>query len=544
MENLNKKLAVITPDRRGQSVCLDIGIPVMDLDRIEITEKRSLESVWGPKKIFDIVPQPIMSPPGELSEPEYPIEESLPVQSREEAEEGLPPKSPQEQEPPFPPVPEISSLFPEEFEEYKAYEQEEIRDITAVGRPKSPEIFEKDRKIAAFFQRLTPVNKVKSFSIKTKVLISFLAAALIVFSAALILVLPKAEINIETQKENLSFNFSLNAAESTPQLNLEKGLIPAQIIKVAKTQTNNDFSATGRKTLETKAAGKILVFNAYSSAPQTLVKNTRFVSKDDKLFRLTKTITVPGAVVEAAKIIPRSIEAEVIAAEVGEEYNIGPTTFTIPGFQSSPKYRGFYGESKTPMAGGAKGEVSVATRDDIEKAKTDVFKTLSDIVGRAFNEQVPANLKLIEGAKEIKVVEQTVSVQPDTPAQNFSVTMQISASAFLFNESDLRAFIHEAAIKKLPAEKEIVWDEEKIIYEKAQPDFSRKTMRLNVRAEETSRVKLDINQLKQSLAGKSQRELENFLSALPGLNKSTIKLWPSWTKSVPKNLDKIEIIIK
>ncbi|MDP1629286.1 MAG: hypothetical protein Q8L57_01555, partial [bacterium] len=63
-------------------------------------------------------------------------------------------------------------------------------------------------------------------------------------------------------------------------------------------------------------------------------------------------------------------------------------------------------------------------------------------------------------------------------------------------------------------------------------------------AEETSRIKLDIDRLKQDLAGKSQHELENYLSAFPELNKSTVKLWRFWTRSEPKNLEKIEIIIR
>ncbi|MDP1629303.1 MAG: hypothetical protein Q8L57_01640 [bacterium] len=145
-ENLNKKLAIITPDRRGQAICLDVGIPVMDLDRIEITEKRSLESVWGPKKVFDITPAsptggsarqaggPVpneaegrrSSVPAGEDEPEYPAEEDLrpePPQERELAEDNS--------------APEIAPPFLEEFEERR--EREEVEE--EIGRPEYPENF-------------------------------------------------------------------------------------------------------------------------------------------------------------------------------------------------------------------------------------------------------------------------------------------------------------------------------------------------------------------------------------------------------------------
>jgi len=96
---------------------------------------------------------------------------------------------------------------------------------------------------------------------------------------------------------------------------------------------------------EYKATGIITIYNTYSSSPQTLVKTTRFVSEGGKLFRTTKTIVVPGADASSGKIVPGSTTVEVIASEPGNEYNIGPSTFSIPGFKGTPKYLAFYGES-------------------------------------------------------------------------------------------------------------------------------------------------------------------------------------------------------
>ncbi len=539
-ENIKKRLAIVTPDSRGQKICLDVGLPVMDLDRIEITKEKMPLEAGEAKKVFDIAPvpseaeEPWRSPAGAAPEPaerpSYPpiIEEEKEETVSDEAEEYR-----YEHEP--------SAEEAEKRSETELPDQK-FRPDWLVPEEEGAE--EKERKISDFFRKFRPAKKIGDFSLKTRILVSFVGAAGVIFLAALFLVLPKAEILIEAQKEEIVFDFSLSADKNARQINVEKGLIPGQIIGPVSREKTAYFNATGRKFLEAKAHGKILVFNAHSSASQALVQNTRFLSKEGLLFRLARSITVPGAAVEGGRIVPRSIEAEVVADQIGEEYNIGPTTFTIPGFRGSPKFNGFYGESRSPMTGGAKGEVTVATKDDIEKAKAEIFKTLSDEIDKDFSAKLPVGLKLVDEVKEIKVTEQAVSVQPDTRADNFSVTLKMAISAFLFAENDLKALIRELAVQKLGGDKEIVPASEAIIYKKVQPDFSKGILKLDIGAKETVRTKLDIGALKRDLAGKSQGELESFLSTMPGLENSLVKLWPFWTKAVPKNPDKIEIIIK
>lgn len=546
-ENLRKRLAIITPDFRGQKICLDIGLPVMDLDRIEITKEKTLLDVGESKKVFDIAPVLGESETFQRSSRSMTAgkEEVLTGESKEEPVET----------PSYPPIKEeVEKFVPEEPSEYR-YElpaqeksdnllEEKIAPPRTAYEYEEEGLEEKERRISDFFRKLKPAKRVVGFSFKARILVSFVGAAGIVFLAALFLVLPKAEIFIETRKDPVIFDFSLTVDKNIRQIDVEKGVIPGQIAGPDFGEKKVEFPASGKKFLEAKASGKILIFNAYSSAPQSLVQNTRFMSKEGKLFRLTRAITVPGAGVEGGRIIPRSVEAEVVADQIGEEYNIGPTTFTIPGFQGSPKYEGFYAESRSPMTGGAKGEVRVATADDIEKAKSEVFKDLSDALKKDFIAKLPAGLKLVDGATEIKVTEQIVSVRPDTRADNFSVIVKISVSAFLFAEKDLKTLVKELAIKKIMEDKEIVSTQEEIKYKTTKPDFTKGIMRLDIEAKEAVQTKIDVEQLKKDLAGKSQRELESLLSSLPGLENSLVKLWPFWIKSVPKNPDKIEIIVK
>lgn len=91
-----------------------------------------------------------------------------------------------------------------------------------------------------------------------------------------------------------------------------------------------------------KAFGKVTAYNDGSN-PQVLVKNTRFVTPDGKIFRLSKIATIPAG---------GSIEVVIFADETGSVYNIPPTTFKMPAFVGSERYGYLYGRSFVSMEGG------------------------------------------------------------------------------------------------------------------------------------------------------------------------------------------------
>ena len=129
------------------------------------------------------------------------------------------------------------------------------------------------------------------------------------------------------------------------------------------------FPSTGSKLKSVKASGTIRVYNAYSTLSQVLIATTRFVSDDGKLFRTPKRVTIPGGHYEGGKLVPGEIDITVEAGEAGEEYNIGPSTFSIPGFAGTPRYTAFYAKSFEPMTGGMKQEIAQVSQEDLNKAQ-------------------------------------------------------------------------------------------------------------------------------------------------------------------------------
>jgi len=196
-----------------------------------------------------------------------------------------------------------------------------------------------------------------------------------------------------------------------------------------------------------------------------LVKTTRFVSEDGKLFRTIKTITVPGAKIEEGEIIPSSIDVEVIAAEPGKEYNIGPSSFTIPGFKGTAKYAGFYGRSKEAMSGGVVGKVKVVSAEDIQGATDILVAELQETVKNELDKKVPSELKTLKETTLVELAESSSSVEAGQPAEKFTVKVKMIAKVLSFSENDAVFLINNNLKNKISENKKLIPETIEISYE-------------------------------------------------------------------------------
>ncbi|MBU3668533.1 MAG: hypothetical protein FGM57_01040 [Candidatus Taylorbacteria bacterium] len=113
----------------------------------------------------------------------------------------------------------------------------------------------------------------------------------------------------------------------------------------------------GTVSVDRKASGTVVLYNAFSSAEQRLVANTRLETSGGKIFRLTKSVTIPGQKTVSGKNVPGSVEAEIVADKSGDGYNVGFQDFKLPAYKGTPRYDSIYGRSKTSVGNGYSGEV-------------------------------------------------------------------------------------------------------------------------------------------------------------------------------------------
>lgn len=193
------------------------------------------------------------------------------------------------------------------------------------------------------------------------IIVAIILLLTFVFNRATITISPKYQ-DIDSFNQTISFNQDPLDTQSVHFIVATSSLTKNKVLALSET-----------RKVETKASGSIIIYNNYDSAPQRLIKNTRFESPTGKIYRINQSVTVPGKTASA----PGSLEVVVYADSTGSDYNSDPVDFTIPGFKDSPRYKTFYARSKGPLTGGMSGTVSLPSLSDISAAKDELALSLS-----------------------------------------------------------------------------------------------------------------------------------------------------------------------
>ncbi len=351
--------------------------------------------------------------------------------------------------------------------------------------------------------------------------------------------LSKAEIEIWPETDTLSLEETLSVDLEIKEPDFEAKVIPGKTFSDQKS-VSQEFSASGKVLKEEKATGIIQVYNEYSTSPRTLVPS-RFVSTDGKLFWSLKRITIPGARYEKGKLVPGEIDVEVQAAEAGEDYNIGPSTFALPALAGSPLYTTIYGRSFSPMAGGFKGEISQVLQEDLEQAEKILVEKVRKDSRDFLKRSLPSDFVLLDETISQEIVEANSLVEAGAEVGSFDFQVKVNSEALGFKKSDIENFAKNYISLNTPESKKIQEESLEINYFPESIDLESGKIVLNLEIKAKVYSDIDLTELKKALLGKSREEVKIFLENLTQITKIEIKSWPFLKKKAPENMNKIEL---
>ncbi|MBU1091425.1 hypothetical protein KKA27_00980 [Patescibacteria group bacterium] len=384
-------------------------------------------------------------------------------------------------------------------------------------------------------KRKTEVKRIKKGKVMFVVLVCSLS---IILCIKTVNIFSKTIVRLVIHKEVISIDTLLTTSrDGASDLPLETMEISATKQKIIK--------ATGVKNVETKASGKIRIFNSFSSQTQTLIANTRFETPDGKIYRIDKTVVVPGAEIKEGTISPSSIETTVYADKPGEEYNIGPTDFTIPGFKGGVRYDKFYGRSQSNMEGGFKGEVPIINEEDFEIAKKELQKLLGDELVKQALLQTPEEFLLHKDTIEISF--SNSQIQDSVPSQNDKKTEFIfeeSATLFapLFSKNKLAQILVKKYLGEEFQDTVSVANLENLSLGMLNRDTAENTAVLRIVGEVEFVWLLDEEKLKEALIASAQKnsdDVSGVFKDYPAIDSASVMFRPSWWKFFPNKTSKI-----
>ncbi len=323
-------------------------------------------------------------------------------------------------------------------------------------------------------------------------------------------------------------------ADIVAKKNPAAGELPYQLVTL-QLSGSQTVRASGQKQVSTRASGTIVIYNNYSSAPQRLIKNTRFATPEGLIFRISDSVTVPGKRGDA----PGSVEATVMADEAGANYNVGLKDFTIPGFKGDPRYAAFYARSKTPLAGGFVGIQKIVADADRAKAKSDIEAKLRDELVRQVTAKVPADQVMYEKAYSIEYM-----ALPDEAISSSEASIKENGIiyAVTFDRKVLASALATAYIKDYKGDAVTVPLLSSLSF--APKDFkpsSADAVSFHLSGPAKFEWSYDEAALKAALKGQPRSSTPVVLRKFPMIEKADISLRPFWARAFPSSVDKITV---
>ena len=364
------------------------------------------------------------------------------------------------------------------------------------------------------------------------------ALLLIVFLVWAIWFAPHATVVIsaKTTSMTVSDTVSLNETATTSA----KSNVIKSVKKELAKEVSVEFSATGKKNVGEKATG-VVVFKNVSPDSVTIAAGT--ILKNSGLsYTLNSSVTVPGGSYQRScpgYICPGSASGVITASEGGAQYNAATGSMSISVDDISASLR-------SATSGGTDKTATVVTASDIESAKSKLSEKKIDGLKEQLLSSFGDSATVITESYVENRSDPSSSVAVDGEATG-AVTLKstITASALAIDKNELKNFV-EAKLKE-----EISGKKSQRIYDNgvskvAFSQFSRAHNTQTVRLTTNGKVGPDIKEanVKDQAKGKSYGEVQSAIESIEGVEDVDVKFSPFWVKSVPKDINKINVEFK
>lgn len=373
----------------------------------------------------------------------------------------------------------------------------------------------------------------RPISIYRKIAISFIVLTLLLAAVVIYFSIVSVKIIIIPNKERTSASFIATVKDVDSQEEVQGMVIEGSVSRVP-VEAEAAFTATGKDVKDIDITGTVTIYNN-TNVPQPLIKTTRLLSPDEKLFRIKETIKVPanGQIENVA----------IYADQSGSEMAIEPTTFTIPGLREA-KQEFIYAESFEQFQYQELGETLVSA-EDIEEAQNNLKQQLSDKL------ETMVESKEYKGYDNViyKVDDEAVAFSSDVRAGDkvgeFSMSATAEAAVVAFSTNKVAELAKLKVQEALPDDKQLEsFDKNNFQYSVDRYDLDKGLADLRVEVAAQMVLKEGTEIIKaERLVGLSREQLDDYLSSLREVAGYEIKFTPNWINKVPSLVDHVKVEI-
>lgn len=383
---------------------------------------------------------------------------------------------------------------------------------------------------------VTKPKKPKKWLVK----LGFVLLAFVIFGFLFYYFYPKATIDLVVNSTPIEENIEITIDTSIDNVDEENEKIPGEILTL-KDEISQEFPTTGTKDVGEKASGTVTLSNGAGTVSE-ISSGTTLESSDGYLFVTTSSASVPAATasVDASGNVqksPGTADVSVEASEAGDKYNIGATSFTVA------NHANVSATSSSSFSGGVSKQIKVVSADDISSAESSMKDDLEKRIKESLlSQSSEKKLSLLADSIDYAQASFSTDKEAGTEADNFTATLSLEAKTIAFTEEDYKQNIIAALGDKIPADKELILtSDDEISQGGYSVDYTEGTMKIEGTIKTKLAPKINYDDIKDDLAGKSVVSAEKYLEDKPQFSKAEVNINPTWIKNIPKRTQNIII---
>lgn len=265
-----------------------------------------------------------------------------------------------------------------------------------------------------------------------------LIALTLIGAVAVAVYFPTAEVTLHVPTESIKKSITLLIDANAT---VSESTVLVGIKHQNEAEGTGEAKASGKKPVGDKAKGTVTVSNSWGTDTEKLPKNTELISSDKSLtFRTVSDVTIAGASVAlvggVATISAGKTDVAVVADQPGDQYNIGPSKFTIQGL-SAGKSSKIIGNSSANMSGGTTKELTVVAQIDLDQALESAKKLAEESAKTNLKNALPNGEMLLEKTLSVSVTTGVPNHAVGDEVETVSVVAKASTIGYGVRNSDI-----------------------------------------------------------------------------------------------------------
>jgi hypothetical protein len=348
------------------------------------------------------------------------------------------------------------------------------------------------------------------------------------FSRATITITPKTQI--------ISVDEEIVVSE-----NAGNGLALAYEVFSIDETASQVLQGENEEEVERSAVGKITIYNAYGEESQALVTNTRFESENGNIYRIGRSVVVPGIKQNGS---PGSLEVTVTSDGAGEEFNLQSGRLTIPGLEGTDLYDSMYAEVTEAITGGFVGIVETVDPEEEETARENNREELTQALEARIVESLPQEYIFVPGS----VVFEFMELPNKSTGDSVEVSTRGTLYGVMFKQDVLASYFANEYVSDYSNEPLLFGDPSTLNFELNGGNLELEDIQNEVDFSITGETELvwvvDENVVKETFAGASRGDFQSIASGIRGVQRAQLELVPGFMRSIPDSIEKIEVLVE